>query len=303
MSRGDATMLDQNLEILIRKCADPLTPDRIERARKRFESESREDVNPVARWMALAAAVLVAAFSIWLIGGHRPQSSAPGAQEASPRSKEIEGWASQLGDENAAKRNQAESSFLGLASDLGYALEALEKCQSSLDPEIRSRAQTLRARLLQRIKIMSGASGSVRAAIARIRTAWLKRQYSNFDEMARASFGSTFLSYVQYVPKVEIGDRLESANNEDYMQFKPYGRFGGRRDLLTQEAYQALDGGDGIAGFVENLEAARPAKEDDLSGWGRCLIFTLPDGTQKADGKARWESYVVIAFKVFDERK
>jgi hypothetical protein len=303
MSKGDATMLEQNLELLIRKCADPLTPDRIERAGKRFESESRQDLNPVGRWMALAAAVLVAAFSIWLIGGHRPPCSTPGAQEASPRSKEIEGWASQLGDENAARRNQAETNFVGLASDLAYALEALEKCQSSLDPEIRSRAQNLRARLLQRAKIMSGGSGGVRAAIARIRSAWLRRQYSNFDEMARASFGSMSLSYVRYVPKIEIGDHLESASNEDYLQFKPYGRFGGRRDLLTREAFQALDGGDGIVGFVENLEAARPAKEDDLSGWGRCLIFTLPDGAKNADGKARWESYVVIAFKAFDERK
>jgi hypothetical protein len=288
---------------LVRRCADPLTEERLEKCRKRFSSELDKRPHRSGRWLALAAAAFVAALSAWLIGGEHLPGGSPGSQEAAPRSKEIDAWVSRLGHESSVERDRAEKNILGLTADVAYALEALEKRDSSDDLELRSRARAMRAQLSRRAKELGAASGSIRDGIAKTRAAWLKRQYSNFDELVRASFKPVAISYVRYAPKVEIADHLESANNEDYDQFRPYARFGGRRDLLTREVYSALDGGDGIVGLGGGMRPVVAKKGDDLTFWGQCLLFTLPDGTKSADGKARWDCYVVIAFPTPDAGK
>jgi hypothetical protein len=246
--------------------------------------------------MSLAAAGCVAALSIWLIHDDGRRESTLGAQEAAPRAKEIDEWISGLAHENVAERNRVDKSLLGLAADLAYALESLDRLQSSSEPEVRARSLALRTRLVQRAREMSGVPGSVRSGIAKVRAAWLRRQYASFEELVRTSFESVAVSYVRYVTKVEIGDHMESDNSEDYHQFKPGGRFGGSRDILTREVYQSLDNGEGIVAMEGQERVLVPKKSDDLLSLGQCLIFTLPEAAKAPEGKNRWECYVVVAF-------
>jgi hypothetical protein len=164
------------------------------------------------------------------------------------------------------------------------------------DPQVLAVVESLRAREQKRIDSVRAVPGALRRGIERVREARLNRDDSSVEEMIRKAFEPAELTYVRFVPTVQIGDHLESDNDEEFQKFKPLTRLGGNRDLITEEVYKGLCEGDGIVGFDGRLTLVVPDKADDLTSLGRTLIFTLPDGTVQADGRPKWEKYVVLGF-------
>ncbi len=189
--------------------------------------------------------------------------------------------------------------LLALESLPGYGYRGghpLRPAPESDDPEVRAREELLRAILQKRIDSVRAVPGALRRGVGRVREARLKRNDSMVDQTIRKAFEPVELTYVRYVSNVEIGDHLESDNDEEFQKFKPLTRLGGNVDLITEEVYRGLCERDGIVGFDGNRALVVPDPADDLTSLGRTLIFTLPDGTVKADGKPNWDNYVVIGF-------
>jgi tetratricopeptide (TPR) repeat protein len=122
----------------------------------------------------------------------------------------------------------------------------------------------------------------VRAAVALVRLRWTDQDFKDAGTMLRAAFRPMELDYARIAEK-SIGDHLESADDEEFQKFKPLGRFGGKRDLLTRPVADALDRGEGIV-FLSVDE------EDLLSPRSPVAVFTLP-------GKSGWSSYAVVRVK------
>ncbi len=139
--------------------------------------------------------------------------------------------------------------------------------------------------------------GALRRGIQLVRDVRVKNP-ERIEQTIRAAFAPVQLTYVRYVPVLDIGDHLESNNDEEFGKFKPLTRLGGKRDLLTEEVVQGLQTRDGVAGCNGEWDFVVPGPADDLTTLGRTLIFTLPDGTLRADGTPHWTSYVVIGFPV-----
>jgi hypothetical protein len=132
----------------------------------------------------------------------------------------------------------------------------------------------------------------LRRAVWSIRGEWSRAGAEDLEAKARLAFAPSTLQYFRFVARLEIGDHLESASHEDFQQFKPLGRFGGRRDLLTADVVALLDREAGIVGFRDR-EPVAPGPGDDLTAFERCLIFTLPG---RAEGGRRWSAYAVVRF-------
>ena len=164
-------------------------------------------------------------------------------------------------------------------------------------PEVLAHETMLRAILQERMDRLRAVPGGLRGGIERVRAGYLMRKDADVEELVRESFKPAELTYVHYVPTLEIGDHLESDNDEEFQKFKPLTRLGGNRDLITEEVYKGLCERDGMVGFNSDWALVVPDKEDDLTALGRTLIFTLPDETVKADGKPKWGKYVVIGFQ------
>jgi hypothetical protein len=213
-----------------------------------------------------------------------------------PRAKEIDAAVAALAHKDIAERDKAEKQLLGIAGDAARALAALDRLRESEDEELKGRAARVREAIAERLKEAAALPGAVRAAIGAIRSAWLKREYGNVEEGIKKAFAAVDVevTYAHYAPKLAVGDHLESDNGEEFLKFKPLGRLGGKRDLLTQEVVDALNEGEGIVG-LDWERAVVPKRTHDLFGHGKCLVFTLPHGT--ADGKPAWSAYVVVAYR------
>ncbi|HEX7901467.1 MAG TPA: hypothetical protein VF950_27155 [Planctomycetota bacterium] len=179
--------------------------------------------------------------------------------------------------------------LLALESLPGYGFRGghptREAAPDAEDLEHLARVETLRAIHQKRVDSVLAVPGALRRGIQRVRAG------AKSEEMIRKAFAPVELTYVRYVAQLEIGDHLESNNEEEFGKFKPLSRLGGKRDLITEDVFQALREKDGIVGFDEDWTLVVPAPADDLTTFGRTLIFTLPD-----DGTPSWKTYVVIGF-------
>lgn len=99
------------------------------------------------------------------------------------------------------------------------------------------------------------------------------------EAACRRVFGDWDVAYVHLAATYLVAGRLETADEEEFEQFKGLGRLGGKRDALTPEVAGALDRNGGAV-FLD-WEGVAPT--------GPCLLFTM-------SGRARWESYMVVRF-------
>ncbi len=210
---------------------------------------------------------------------------AAGAPQDEPRA-DVGAWVAGLGSEEVRERERAERRLAGLGDDLLRALRELEAATRSGDPEVRGRAARVRAELLEKVG-KAPETGLVRRAVREVRERWTGKAPEVVEEMARGAFRPWRLKYVCFVPRLVIGDHLESDNDEEFQKFKPGTRLGGKRDLLTREVVEVLDANGGLAYIDLDRPLAPPA--GDLPCLGYCLIFTLP-------GETGWTSYVVVGF-------
>lgn len=163
--------------------------------------------------------------------------------------------------------------------------------------------RTVAGLLLLASGVAAGDSGGIparppvqplRRAVWRIRAEWSRSGPQDLDARARVAFAPSTVRYFRCVPRLEIGDHLESDDAEEFQKFKPLGRLGGKRDLLTAEVVALLDRDEGLVGF-RNGEAVAVGRADDLTAFASCLIFTMPTG-RPAEGGRRWSSYAVVRF-------
>ena len=184
-------------------------------------------------------------------------------------------WIEDLGRDDVTAKGEA---WKALDAAGEAALPALRKALYHENPEIRVQAKEILKSIQKRMAV-APAVEQVRKAVAKLRARWAARDFDDLEIAAREAFAPRALQHVQYVPKKEIGPRLESeSGGPPGGGFRPL-QTGGARDVLTREIADALDGRDGLV----FLDASRRVTE--LSD---VLLATLPD----RDGK--WSAYVVL---------
>lgn len=129
-------------------------------------------------------------------------------------------------------------------------------------------------------------------AVDEIRSRWKKRDFVDLAVVAREAFAPYEVTYFHYASSFEIGDHLETADNEEFKQFKGFGRLGGKKDILTSEVAKALSDGEGVAWLDNERDPANNLillKRGLRSPRGECLIFTLPE-------EGTWTSYILVKY-------
>lgn len=140
------------------------------------------------------------------------------------------------------------------------------------------------------VRRAQAAQDPVRHAIGEVRACWREGRFDRAEARLRERLAPYAGRGAYVVVGVEVGDHLESADHEEFQCFKPAGRLGGRRNLLTKEIVSVLSGGEGVVFIMDASGRWAPASPDErLEPRGRCMLFTLPD-------RSGWTAYAVVSF-------
>ena len=180
-----------------------------------------------------------------------------------------------LGRDDVSARGDAWKALVDVGEP---ALPPLRKALYHEEPDVRVQAKEL-VKAIQRKLALKPFLDPILASIGKVRARWKARDFDDLEAAAREAFQPTELLYFHYVPKKEIGARLESdsgcAAGGGFRPLQP----GGLRDLLTPAIAQALDGGPGVVFLNARLQST------DVSD---VILFTLPDRT------GGWSAYGVV---------
>ena len=177
-----------------------------------------------------------------------------------------------LGRDDVTARGEA---WKALADAGEPAVPALRKALYHEEPEIRVQAKEI-LKAIQKKLALKPVLDPLVAAVAKVRARWTARDFDDLESVVREAFPSP--GYVHYVPKKEIGPRMESdSGGPAGGGFKPLVGTGGARDVLTLPIAQALD----LDGLVFLDGRLQKTEVSDV------LLFTLPD-------RQGWTAYVVV---------
>src|ERR1043166_8473264 len=154
MSDSASRLLEENVDRLVRRWADPVTEEHVDRACRRFvERLGREQTDPASAklWgpLVIAASLLVAGTVFWAILSSRdsrhativgaPQEEDP--KKTLPKVEPLENLVEQLGSDSPDDRAKAMQEILKIGKDaVPFLKKAREKVQ---DPEVRARLEIL----------------------------------------------------------------------------------------------------------------------------------------------------------------